>query len=518
MGPTQSPDHLPSVTCVCLTFNRPDILKDAVEDFLKQDYAGVSELVVFNTHPLQELVYDHPRITVVNWRPRPATLGACRNLAVQHASNEVVIPWDDDDRYRSDHVSKLVRDLGTHEALQAHGFMSYDCRGPSSFRRRGPMNQVAFRRNVFHKVGGYPEIDSKEDRALLKSFTDQKVDLKVVHWTKEEASLTYNTCNSHPHVSWMRTYEELGKVPVTVRGEINLCRSVTVPEPPAVPKDDVAGVTVYYNMSGYHQLLTNYHTFKQSWREDLIPLWTVEVLLEGRTPEITGDRVLHVYVREPFFHKESAINYGVSQLPPQFRKVVWSDCDLIWEDYSWMERVSPVLEDTYSIQLWDVIDDLDRRGRVAHSSKSVLADLRTGRPGGAWASHREFFEKVGLYNWNVVGGGDTVCSMGLGGWEVSRRYEQLFKVYLPIYRPKVTRWVQDAIKVTGGRAELFRERIRHLWHGDKSNRQYMSRHALLDGVNPKLHLECDANGFVQWVGSRERNEKILEYFLNRKEQ
>ena len=72
----------PLISCLCPTFGRcgtpwQHLLEEAVEAFLRQTDVH-SELVILNDHPAQEVVFDHPRVRVVN-QPR----------ALPHAGREV---------------------------------------------------------------------------------------------------------------------------------------------------------------------------------------------------------------------------------------------------------------------------------------------------------------------------------------------------------------------------------------------------------------------------------------------
>lgn len=513
----------PSVSCICLTYNRPELLKRAVRDFLLQDYEGKSELVIFNTHPLQEIRLDHPMVKVVNWRPRPKSLGECRNMAVRHASHPVIVTWDDDDRYRHDHISNMVRELGDREAVKVNGHWVDDGKGLKSYQHRGPINQIAYTKGVFDRVGGYSDLDYGEDRDFYEKLLDNGV-VHEVFWSNQESSFTYNVCNGHLHASFNSSYKAMGKSKDYIRGVIDLKagggRSLTV-EP---VRGEIAAVTVFYNIAGYDRLLKNYHEFRSNWPEDTAPLWTVEVIPPGSKPCIEGDRVTQVSVRNPFFHKEAAINYAVRELPDEFTKVLWLDCDLVWSNYNWLRALPSLLDTHYSVQLWGQISYLDRNKSVIEEGASVMKDLSRGKPGGGWATQREFFTQLGLYTTGIVGGGDTVCAMGLGGDRVYQRFDPVFRDRLSIYRNEVVRWVADAMEITGGQATFLDERVSHLWHGDKDDRQYMDRHELLRKVDFDRDLGVDGNGFRTWtskVGERRAdalNRGIRRYFQNRREE
>ena len=88
---------LPAVSCICLTYGRPALLEEAIESFLRQEYAGVKELVVLNDLAEQTLRFEHPEVRLVNVPLRFRSVGEKRNAAVALASHGLLFPWDDDD-------------------------------------------------------------------------------------------------------------------------------------------------------------------------------------------------------------------------------------------------------------------------------------------------------------------------------------------------------------------------------------------------------------------------------------
>jgi glycosyltransferase involved in cell wall biosynthesis len=96
MNPAPPPPS-PGASCLCLTYGRPHLLEEAVESFLRQDFAGPKELIVVNDHPGQQIEFDHPEVCVINLDRRLRSLGEKRNLSVALARYENLIVWDDDD-------------------------------------------------------------------------------------------------------------------------------------------------------------------------------------------------------------------------------------------------------------------------------------------------------------------------------------------------------------------------------------------------------------------------------------
>jgi glycosyltransferase involved in cell wall biosynthesis len=89
----------PPVSCICLTYGRPELLEEAIYSFLLQDYAGRKELIVLNDYSGQTLHFDHPEVQVINCPKRFRTLGEKINVAVALAAHDLLFVWDDDDIY-----------------------------------------------------------------------------------------------------------------------------------------------------------------------------------------------------------------------------------------------------------------------------------------------------------------------------------------------------------------------------------------------------------------------------------
>lgn len=89
----------PAVSCICLTYGRPQVLEEAIYAFLLQDYAGRKELLVLNDYEGQTLAFDHPEVQVINVPKRFRTVGEKMNAAVALASHNLLFVWDDDDIY-----------------------------------------------------------------------------------------------------------------------------------------------------------------------------------------------------------------------------------------------------------------------------------------------------------------------------------------------------------------------------------------------------------------------------------
>jgi glycosyltransferase involved in cell wall biosynthesis len=92
-------NHQPAVSCICLTYGRPEVLEEAIYSFLQQEYSGSKELIVLNDYAEQTLVFDHPEVRMINLPTRFRTVGEKMNAAVALSSHNLLFVWDDDDIY-----------------------------------------------------------------------------------------------------------------------------------------------------------------------------------------------------------------------------------------------------------------------------------------------------------------------------------------------------------------------------------------------------------------------------------
>src|SRR5262249_15416406 len=89
----------PAVSCICLTYGRPEVLEEGIYSFLHQDYRGRKELIVLNDYDGHHLTCDDADVQVCNVTKRFRTVGEKMNAAVALASHDLLFVWDDDDIY-----------------------------------------------------------------------------------------------------------------------------------------------------------------------------------------------------------------------------------------------------------------------------------------------------------------------------------------------------------------------------------------------------------------------------------
>ena len=179
-------DTLPKVSCTCITYGRPDLLEEAIESFLQQDYPGEAELIVLNDLVGLTLTID-PKystelrtIKVINDQERASTIGAKRNKCTKLSSGEIVLPWDDDDIHLPWRISLTIDRMTNKRHWKPEELWFWN---NGEIVKKIPTKSMApsmagYSRALFDEVGGYEEINSGQDQTLANRF--QKVSARMV--------------------------------------------------------------------------------------------------------------------------------------------------------------------------------------------------------------------------------------------------------------------------------------------------------------------------------------------------
>jgi len=231
-------------------------------------------------------------------------------------------------------------------------------------------------------------------------------------------------------------------------------------------------------------------------------------------------------------HKENLLNHCERIVPPRFTKIAFVDCDMLWEHHDWAWEASDRLDHIPAVQCWNYMDDLgpDLKTITRADSASLAQEWCVlgrddpnkrpphgkGRPGGAWAVHRELFTRFdGLYDKMITGGGDAVHTFcGFQGfWDT-----WFFKQYNHEFIDDMKRWGEPVHRYVRGQIGVIHCRVKHLFHGTREDRQYAYRSKIVIGVDPAKELIYDEDGTLRWNTDKLNVVQEMEqYFADRNE-
>jgi hypothetical protein len=278
---------------------------------------------------------------------------------------------------------------------------------------------------------------------------------------------------------------------------------------------DTAVITTHYNPAGFRRLRETWY----EWQPTIGDVITMELAID-REPEIAGSNVVRGDARNILWQKERLINLAIEQLPPSVRTVAWVDHDIVFENPNWLIESQRMIDDgMHCVQPFTNIHYQDRNGKVERKTKGAASVALSGKnpdtgPGGAWVASRDWLESIGgLYDRNIVGGGDSVFFEA-----VSKQRTNYQKRQTEAARANASRWLDAVADV---HYACLPGVVRHLWHGNMANRQYVNRDIILSrfGFDPDYHITIDSNGLLAWTvaASQEFREAVAEYFAGRRE-
>ena len=172
---------LPKVSCQCITYGRTDLLDEAVECFLRQDYPGEKELVILNDYDQLWLQGDIPNVKIINALYRMRTIGAKRNACVSLTTGDIIFPWDDDDISLPWRISYSLSRMTNLEYYKADRAWLWKNGEIAPEPKKHVMHAMgAWSVKFFDEVGGYPRIDSGQDQAIEARFREAEGSRRVV--------------------------------------------------------------------------------------------------------------------------------------------------------------------------------------------------------------------------------------------------------------------------------------------------------------------------------------------------
>ena len=205
-----------SVSCVCLTYNRPNLLEESIESFLRQDYAGEKELIIVNDFVHHNIIYNHPNVKVFNLKQRCSSIGEKRNLAASYATHKYVMPWDDDDIMLPHRISYSM------DKIEKHNLDKYKLACCFVLSNNKMSNKISYHGGLYgtcvynkHKPIHHPDMNSGEDAAFEQEYDNNRDTRVVSHCDREymeDIYYIYRWGGEQYHVSWFKSEEVLDGV------------------------------------------------------------------------------------------------------------------------------------------------------------------------------------------------------------------------------------------------------------------------------------------------------------------
>lgn len=272
---------------------------------------------------------------------------------------------------------------------------------------------------------------------------------------------------------------------------------------------------VLFNPAQSKRILMNYLYVRNLLEQEKLPVFTLELVYEGRTPEVKD--AFHVRTNSFMFHKENLCKILESNIPCRYTKLAFLDADVYFRDKTWYDKTSTLLN------THDVVQPFERAHWLDLTYKKTMLTRRTVllntkpqwdfayHPGFAWCFKRKWFQQIGFFEYAVSGSGDTLSTAAWLQKSFPQNFQSLpsplvdkYTLYKLVATPKIT-YLKDL--------DLY-----HLFHGSRQNRQYVDRHKILD-IKEDIEdlLQRNKDGVFEWKDGSKWNPLYIQYFKKRED-
>jgi hypothetical protein len=256
-----------------------------------------------------------------------------------------------------------------------------------------------------------------------------------------------------------------------------------------------------------------------------IEVYTIEMAFsDAATDRITNNHTIRIRGSSVLWQKERLLNHLVKNLPGDIDKVAWIDADVLFDSNDWPQRASRLLDYLPIIQLFEKAQLLGPSDEVQHVRQGIgwaishglpdMTKLSRFHPGLAWAARRSIVEAHGFYDSLIVGGADSAMVCAMAGWFEHDFFRRLRS---PLIEHCLD-WARKFHSSVLGRVGYLPITVRHLWHGELSRRQYVSRFGILGrhGFDPTSDIRMADNGTWEWASPKpDFHDDVLNYFRSR---
>ena len=276
---------------------------------------------------------------------------------------------------------------------------------------------------------------------------------------------------------------------------------------------DMAVCLIIFNPVQSKRIIMNYLYTVNQFKIQKLPVFTLELVFKNREPEIHD--AFHVRCDSFMFHKERMCRILETKVPSKYKKLLFIDGDVLFANKTWYSDISKLLDTHDVVQPFEKCEWLDltytnvtlERKTVLHMKESIWN--YNYHPGFGWAFRREWYRKVGFFDWAVSGSGDTLSS---AAW-MEKTFPKIFKSLPTSLKPAYSEFsCKPAPRIT----YYANSKIQHLYHGSKTNRQYVERHKIIDS-EPDIRklVTINKDGMYEWIDKDKWNPLFLEYFQSR---
>lgn len=172
------------VSCLTITMNRLNLLKNSIEMFLSQTYVNKEMVIVYHNEDHNTKNYlislNIENIIPIEYNQDSMNIGNKRNFGINYCTGDYIMVWDDDDLYHQDRISTYIKNIGNYDAICSNTLIMFDLDinniYMNHYKENGWENTLLFKNLPEYRYGN---ISNYEDTYLLNILNDKK---KLIHY------------------------------------------------------------------------------------------------------------------------------------------------------------------------------------------------------------------------------------------------------------------------------------------------------------------------------------------------
>jgi len=172
------------VSCLTITMNRLNLLKNSIKMFSAQTYINKEMIIVYhkddNITKNYLLNLNIKKIIPIEYDQDSMNIGNKRNFGISYCTGDYIMVWDDDDLYHKDRISTYIKNIGNYDAICSNTLVMFDLDinniYMNHYKENGWENTLLFKNLPEYRYGN---ISNYEDTFLLNILNDNK---KLIHY------------------------------------------------------------------------------------------------------------------------------------------------------------------------------------------------------------------------------------------------------------------------------------------------------------------------------------------------
>jgi hypothetical protein len=157
------------ITFKCTTYGRVHLLEETLMSFLQQEYDGEYEMLIVNDCPFQHLVFEHPKVRIINLKETFKHIGEKEDYAIAQCKYGTIAVTDDDDVYMPNHLQNINKYFPSHELLDWNNSAFMNGGHVTAIRNIGNSG-IVFSKKGWKMAGGYPHGDAGADMDFVRNI------------------------------------------------------------------------------------------------------------------------------------------------------------------------------------------------------------------------------------------------------------------------------------------------------------------------------------------------------------